>query len=328
MGKGWRTWIGFGLAAIFLALFLYRVDFGQLAQVLGQANYLYIAPAILVYFVGVWFRAWRWHFLLLSLGKFPSRRLISPIVIGFALNNILPARLGLVARAYLVGTREGISKIASGATVIVDQLFDGLALLFFLEVIAIFVPLPPWARAIALAAAVAFIGLFLVLLILALSPGLSRGLAGWLTHRLPGRWQGRVSQGMDRAVEGLASLHSPGRLALAFFLSLLVWLSEAAMYYIVSLSFGLGQPYPVILLVTAMANIAITLPSLPGGIGPFELFGKQTLTLFAVSEAAATGYMAVLHVAVLLPPTVVGLGLLAASRIPLSQAIGSGKGPN
>ncbi|MBI4288842.1 MAG: flippase-like domain-containing protein [Chloroflexi bacterium] len=322
MFKRKTSWLGIGLALVFLVLFLYRVDFRQLLQVLGQANYVYIVPAIMVYFFGVWLRAVRWRLLLQSLGNFPPHRLMPPIVVGFAINNILPARVGLIARAYLVGAWEGISKIGSGATVAVDQLFDGLALLFFLEVIAIAVPLPPWARALALVAAIVFIGFFVLLLIVALSPRLTVQLAGKLTRRLPERWQPRVADGINMALNGLAPLQRPDKLAIAFSLSLLVWATEAAMYYIVSLSFGLHQPYYVMLLLMSIANIAITPPSLPGGIGPFEFFGKQTILLFGVSEGVATAYVAVLHATVLLPVTLVGLALLAARRTSLAQAIG------
>lgn len=316
------SWIGIGLAFVFLALFLYRVNFSQMVQVLQKANYLYIAPAILVYFIGVWFRAVRWRFLLQSLGKFPSHRLVSPILIGFALNNILPARVGVLVRAYLFGMWEGVSKIASFANVVVDQLFDGLALLFFLEVIAILMPLPAWARATALASAIIFVGFFVLLLILALSPRLTRWLVGKLTRWLPQRWQPRISDGVNMTLNGLASLHRPDRIAIAFFLSLLVWATEAAVYYIVALSFGLEQPFYVMLLLTSIANIAITLPSLPGGIGPFEFFGKQTLILFAVSEAVATAYVAIVHIVVLLPVTLVGLALLALKRVSIAEAVG------
>lgn len=316
------AWIGIALAVVFLALFLYRVNFGQIVQTLQKANYLYIAPAILVYFIGVWFRAVRWRFLLQSLGKFPSHRLVSPILIGFALNNILPARVGVLVRAYLFGMWEGANKIASFATVVVDQLFDGLALLFFLGVIVILVPLPMWAWTTALVSAIIFIGFFALLLVLALSPRLARWLVGKLTRWLPQRWQPRISDGVNMTLNGLASLQRPDRIAIAFFLSLLVWATEAAVYYIVAFSFGLEQPFYVMLLLTSIANIAITLPSLPGGIGPFEFFGKQTLFLFAVSEAVATAYVAVVHVVVLLPVTLVGLGLLALKRVSIAEAVG------
>lgn len=319
------SWIGFGLAGLFLVLFLYRVDLGQLVQALKGANYLFLVPAVVVYFVGVCLRAIRWRLLLLSVSNIPPHRLFSPIVIGFAVNNILPARVGLIARTYLLGVRERISVIASGATVAVDQLFDGLALLFFLEAIAVLVPLPAWARAIALAAAALFLSFLGIFLLLALRPHLTRRLAGKLTGRFPQKWQPRVSHGVDMALEGLSSLRRPDRLALAFVLSLLVWSTEAAMYYIVSLSFGLGQPYHVVLLMSSIANIAITLPSLPGGIGPFEFFGKQTLTLFAVPEGVAAAYVGVVHVVLLLPVTIVGMAMLAWKRVSLAEATGRGQ---
>ncbi len=141
-----RLWFSLALTLIFLGLFLYRIDLSEAKRALIEARYIFIGPAILIYFLGAWFRSLRWRLLVAPLARVSSFRLFPLVFIGFAINNIMPGRLGLVARAYLLGRREGISKIASGTTIAVDQMFDGLALLFSIVIISFFVPLPPWAR--------------------------------------------------------------------------------------------------------------------------------------------------------------------------------------
>ncbi len=54
-----------------------------------------------VYFIGVWVRAWRWHYLLRPLKKIPTHTMFPVVAIGYFGNNILPATgRGSAARFY------------------------------------------------------------------------------------------------------------------------------------------------------------------------------------------------------------------------------------
>ena len=53
MSGGKRYWIGFLVGGFFLALFLLTTDWSRLVEALAQANYWYVAPAVLLYTVFV-----------------------------------------------------------------------------------------------------------------------------------------------------------------------------------------------------------------------------------------------------------------------------------
>ena len=60
MLKKRRFWLGLAVTAAFLTLFLYRTNLGEIGLALGRANYSFVAPAVAIYFLGVWIRALRW----------------------------------------------------------------------------------------------------------------------------------------------------------------------------------------------------------------------------------------------------------------------------
>ena len=62
----------------------------------------------------------------------PARRLLPPLAIGFMVNFLFPGRAGEVVRAWLLSRREKTSMSAVFATVVVERLFDGLAVICFL----------------------------------------------------------------------------------------------------------------------------------------------------------------------------------------------------
>lgn len=319
----WRRrrgfWLGLVLAPAFMFFFFRGTDPTEMVRAAARANYYLMAPAVAAYFIGVWLRAVRWRFFLAPLGRFSSWRLFPPVVVGFTINNILPGKLGLVARAHMVGERERISKVASGTSILVDQLFDGVALLLFVAVVSLFVPLPGWARGIATGVSVFYFGLLGLFWLLVSFPETARRLVRPVYRRLPPRWQLKAAAWVELCLSGLNTLRSPGRIAVVFLLSTLVWLMESAMFYLIALSFHLSLSFHMVVLVVAIANMVLTVPSPPGGIGPFEYFGKQTLLVFKVTESAATAYMAVAHFVVLFPITLLGLLLLWRQRRPIVE---------
>jgi len=131
----WRWLIGIVVSVFFLWVAFRQVsDVGHLAEALGSANYLWLAPAVALYLLGLLVRSLRWHILLLPIARIPTASLFGILSIGFLVNNVLPARLGEIARAILVGRRHGISRSAALATIVVERIFDGVVMLLFLGV--------------------------------------------------------------------------------------------------------------------------------------------------------------------------------------------------
>ena len=111
----WRFWAGVVVSVVTLALLVLLVDRDELWHALKTANYLYLAPAIVLYFIGQWFRALRWRYLLSPISRISAMRLYPVIIIGYLANNVLPARLGEVVRAvYLARREEEVSVPAVG----------------------------------------------------------------------------------------------------------------------------------------------------------------------------------------------------------------------
>jgi len=322
--KSLRFWIGLAITLLFLSLFLYplyRTGFAEMGQALREANYFFLLPAILIYFIGVFFRSVRWRYLLKPLGNFSSFRLFPLIVIGFLVNNILPARLGIVARAYILGEREGISKMATGATIVVEQVFDGLTLLSFLVITLLFVPLADWAKSMAWIMALLFLGALVLLVLITFSERLTGKVTELLVRFLPGKWGRSIASWLDSFIKGLGILRSPRKLLIVFTLSVLAWLTEAGVFYILALSFNLGQPFYVLLLATSLSNLAWALLMTQGGLGSFDLACQQTLVSFGVTVGIASSYVLVLHALLLLPATALGFIFLWRENLSLAKIV-------
>ena len=113
--KNWRLWIGIVISAVFLYLSLRGLELDDFWTALQGANYWWLIPGVAVYFLGVWVRAWRWHYMLRPLKKIPTSTMFPIVAIGYMGNNIYPARAGEVLRAAVLRQREGVPHLKTDA---------------------------------------------------------------------------------------------------------------------------------------------------------------------------------------------------------------------
>ena len=314
-----RFWIGCVISLVLLFLFFYQMDFGEIGRALVSARYIFVLPAIAVLIIVMGLKAWRWQYLLRPLKVISFKDIFSVEVIGHMVNAILPLRLGEVARAYLLGEKESVSKMASLATVAVCRVFDGLALLFVVVVLALFLPVAAWLKPVIYITAAVFLGIIMVFLLLASSRGRLERVVDLLLRPLPPRWHDRLQGWVERFITGLAAMKSPRRVGFIFLVSVLVWVGEGTMFYIISFSFSLEQPFPVMLLAAAAANLALLVPSSPGSFGNFEIPCQQVLVFFGVGESLAGAYAIATHAILLLPVILLGFYFLWVENLSLAE---------
>ncbi len=313
MTKRFRLLIGTAVSLFFLAWLFWKVDLGTLWEALHHADYSWVILAAPVYFVGVWLRALRWHYLLAPVSPLPARRLFPYVVLGFMANNVLPLRAGELVRAFLLGQKAELSKTSILATILVERVLDALTLLLFAVVVSLFVPLPEWLRAGVFLVGLAFVGILAVSLAAAFLSGAVLAVTGVLARVLPGALRPRVQDLVRLFLDGLASLRHGRTLGKVSALSLAVWLVEAAVFAVVGNGFQFSPPPPfhAFLLTMSTANLGISIPSSQGGIGVFEFIAASVLQgSFNSDFSQAAAYAFVVHATILAPVTVLGIFFL------------------
>ena len=337
----WQFWLGLCVSAALLLVLVWQVDLTETRDALAEANYVLLAPAIALYFVAVYFRAVRWRYLLSPLRILSVPRLYPVVVIGYMANNLLPARLGELVRSYYLARREGINASSALGTVAVERVYDGVTLLAWAAVagpalwlLGEFDGASNTSRTtwiiLALLTVVLFAGALTFLTCMATMPRFM-SLFDRLTRLVPVRFRPKVQELVRTFVDGLSILNSPRKHLGLFLLSLPVWGLEAAMYFLISYSFGIDDHFGsvgvlvlVVVLLTATSNLATSVPGSIGGIGPFEVVAQQTLVALGIGASVAGAYAGFLHlVALWLPVNIAGLALMWQQHLSLKGLVGA-----
>lgn len=312
--KRWHIWIGLLISAVFLYLALRGVDFGGVWQTLKQANYWWLLPGLLVYFLGVYLRAWRWQYLLKPLKKISLKVLFPIINIGYMGNNVYPARAGEFLRAIILKRRQDVSISGSLATIVVERIFDAVVILGFvllnlgqLTRVGLSTNLAATIQTLAIWAGFIFVLILLVFILVAMFPKPTQKLLTWVvTHLIPQRFRESIQNIGERFLEGLASLRSPADALMVLLTTALIWTFETVLYWSVMKAMGLNLSFLMLMLLNGVVNLVLLVPAAPGGIGTFDAASKVMLEAFGVGAELALGFTLVLRVVLWLPITIVG----------------------
>jgi len=315
--KNPQVLVGLAVSVICGYIAVHGVEWSAVAVTLGRVNLFTLLPATGCLGVLFALRAYRWQRLVEPLHRLPFRPFWLATLIGFMANDILPLRMGELVRAYAFSHLTSVRLSSALATTILERIWDAIMIGILLIVTLSGFPLPPWlARAnllILVASVVALIG-------------------GWWLVRCGVEnfsWvPPRVAMLLANFVGGLRSLHSVSILLVVLCLSLVIWLTLAAYYWVLLRGCGFVLPVQAALMVTVVTVLGVALPAAPGFLGTFQYATVLALSFFSVPKEEALAFSLVAHVLQLVPVIVAGLIALARSGLPLWPAhlIGTRKG--
>ena len=161
-----RIWVGIAISLIALAIAFRQVHLKEVWAALAGVNTWLLAASLLPLLLFLVLRAYRWRILFHPKRGLRVRNLLVVINIGYLLSNILPARLGDVARAYLIGDTEEVSRTTAFSTIVAERVLDALCAVAGFFIVLPFADVPDWmvrSGLIVGGAALAAVVLFVVL---------------------------------------------------------------------------------------------------------------------------------------------------------------------
>ncbi len=275
------------------------------------ADYRLVAPAVLVTLSGYLLRSFRWQRIVRPVAPLSFGSTFSILMMGFAANNLLPARLGEVVRAYLLRRKTGARKTYGVATILLERVCDGLTLILFLGAVSLSMTLPDWGQEVQTVSTLLFAGAAVGIVVLLLQESFVVRAANVVLGILPTRLGGPILRALGTFISGLHALKSRRTIALVFVLSVGVWLLEATSYLLMINAFNVAMsPLTQVLaavFLLVVVNLGIMLPSAPGYVGTFQFFAVMALGAFGVPKETALAVAIASHLMQYLLVTAIGI---------------------
>lgn len=297
MKKITLTILGWLISAGLLVGLAWRLDWGKTWASLSATNLWLILVAALINLIVVGLKTIRWQWLITN-KKTHFKTMLKATMIGMAGNNVLPARGGDWYRIYLLGKWEKISKAALASITGLEKLFDGIAILALFALASMHSTFPEWVRRGTLIVTGVIIGGLIICVLFRLH------------HRrnvdIPHTRRGKISQLIYNLGSGMSILEEKGQFGATLVLSLVIALLQIATLFTVQKAFGIMLPLWVPILVYIAINLAITVPSAPSGIGPFEVAAVLAYAWQGLAKEVAFNVALIYHVVQVIPVTAIG----------------------
>ena len=312
-----RAIAGMAIGGALLWLALRGTSADELAGLARHVQWQWIANAIALYWVALLWRTARWRLLLQGIAPEASieceqfHRIGEVLLVGYAVNNVLPARLGELFRADYAGRRLGLNRAAVFGTIVIERLADLLVIVVGLGgglavLCSIDGALPAgYSAPLAIAAAAAAAAM------------IAAGGSIWgamrrpqLIDRLP-RFARRAA---SELLGGLGCLQHSG-IGSVLLLTLLIWTLEGvAIWSLVhSAGFALGAAQTAVLL--GALNLGTLVPTAPAYLGSYQLIFGWCLAGFGLPAAIGVFGASLMQLLVLGPVSIAGLLLYSTRHV-------------
>lgn len=316
MMRHWKLILGTAVSGLLLWWALRDVSAAEVMRELRRADPWLFLASVVAATLAFPIRALRWRSLLLpAAGPVPFRPRFAATSMGFAANNLLPARIGEFVRAYSLHRMAPISTSAALGSLVVERIFDGLVLVAFLFASMAAPSFPAGEvggidpRAAATVVAVAMAGVGVLLFVLVTAPVRSVAFVEELAARfLPHRMRRPLVEALRAFLEGVAVLRDGRLFLISLAWAVAQWAFLAGSYLLALRAFGIDQvPFAGAVFLQSLIALAVAIPSSPGFFGPFEAAAKLGLALWEIPPEQAVSFAVGFHLGGFVPVTLIGL---------------------
>ena len=310
------------LVSVICLYFAFRgINIKESIEIVKNINVVYFLISLVLSVVIIALRGLRWECFIPLKKPIKKRTIVMATYIGYMGNNILPAKLGEVARAYILGVKENVSKSALIASVVTERLFDVITGGVILTLSVIFIPnLPKTVTYAAIALFVFSMAGFLVLIFLVWKREFAHKFFHKIFGILPKNIGEKLIEFSCNFIDGIGFKNDPKHIFLIFFYTFLYLIGQVLTISFLLTSFNIKASVMIALFMFAVGGFGFAVPSAPSGIGPFEWAVIFGLSLIGVERNIAAPYALVYHIMGIVPIVIIGFIFLFMLGIDLKTA--------
>jgi len=298
------------VTVVFSYIALSDINFSEVWSALRSCDYWWLTPALVAFGLGNVARALRWRSLFAPGRRPPLGPTLDATMIGYFYNSIMPARAGEAARVVVLTRRSSAPPVETVGTIVVERLYDIIAILAIFFIAQPWLPHVSWFRAAAIAAIVLALAIAVVAAILVIYGERPLRFVLRPLGRVPLFSGERLEKTVTELAHGLSGLRNREVAVEAFLWTILAWMLTALCSYLVSVAFHLHLPFACGVLVAVAIGLSMILPSPPAAIGVFEGAAILALKAYGLPKSTILPYALVLHAVNFVPFVLVGAWLL------------------
>jgi uncharacterized protein (TIRG00374 family) len=312
-------WLGLVIGSLALYLAWRGLEWSQVIQVLSRAHWFNIALALTAILLAFALMAWRWQ-LVVAQPEVSYRKAWTSLFVALMVNNLLPGRVGELARPILMARQTGLAQGYLLAKAFIDRIFDLAVLGAWGGWMLLFIPTMPWARQVTVSGII-ICALVLIGVLVLKAPFLQHKLMQLQMPWLPVALRTKIFRLREDFHIGLQNVQPSwwALTALTFF----IWGLVGASLYLTLQALSVYLDFWSLVLLGVSLNLGALIPALPGQVGTYQLIAVWVLGSFGIEKEAALGFALMHHALWYVPSVLLGFISLGYSSMSLKQLLRS-----
>ncbi|NTW76808.1 MAG: flippase-like domain-containing protein [Syntrophaceae bacterium] len=311
--------LGIIISAVLVYLSVRGINLQDIVSDLQHIHVGYVALFLIVALLMQWLRSYRWGVILQPLEKIDQISLFSVTSVGYLAIAAIPARIGELARPYLIAKKSTVQMSSALGTIIVERVLDSFSVLTIAVIILLLTDLPSWMIKSSLLLFALTLAIFCCIVGLVWRRKAALEIINRILSRLPGKFANKIDEIIHRFIDGFQIIVNIRLLFYLLFLSAIVWLLDVLAIYILFEAFGFTLPVMASFIVMVILMVGIAVPTAPGYIGSWHFSCILALGLFGIAKTDALSYAVVYHFLSMIVIVVLGAGFLPFNKFSVSD---------
>ena len=311
--------LGILISVVLVYLSVRGINFRDILSDLKNIQLSYIALFLILVILMQWLRSYRWGVILQPLEKIDQLSLFSVTSVGFLAIAAIPARLGELARPYLIAKRSSIKMSSALGTIIVERVLDSFSVLTISVIVLFLNDLPSWMIKSSVLLFLLTLLVFCCIVGLIWRRQAALRIINRILSRLPGKFANKIDELIHRFIDGFQIIVNIKLLLYLFLLSAAIWLLDVLAIYVLLEAFGFTLPVMASFIVMIILIVGIAVPTAPGYIGSWHFSCILALGFFGIAKPAALSFAVVYHFLSMIIVVILGVIFLPFNKFSVSD---------
>ena len=307
------------ISIVLVYLSVRGINLQDVSIALKKIQFIYVLFFILLVLIMQWLRSYRWGVILQPMEKIDQISLFSVTSVGFLAIASIPARIGELARPYLISKKSSIKMSSAMGTILVERVLDGFSVLTIAVVVLFFIELPSWLIISTFFVFSLTVVMLCFILVLVWHREKALNIVNKILSKFHGKFANKIDELIHHFIDGFQVITDIKILLYLFFLSALVWLVDVLAIYMLLLAFGFNLPAIASFVVMIFLIVGIAIPTAPGYLGTWHLACVRGVMLFGLAEAEALSFAVVYHFLSMAIVLVLGVIFLPFNKFSISD---------
>jgi uncharacterized protein (TIRG00374 family) len=303
--------VGILVSIITILLIVFLVDFNEVwcnLKKLSLGSFIFL---LLLYLLSMLLRSYRWFAIIRQKEEVSIVLIFKALVYGYMINQLLPAKVGEVARAEYVARKSTRKRSFLIGTIVAERIFDFFIIMIFFGFSILYSETVMERLHSNIVPVIIMLVLFALAIILLFNVKVFKSISKFFPKKIE-IFFNNIIDNLSLSFELFKSYKKTLRMVVV---SIIIWSITLVMFFIIMKDLSISIPFYAYFFIVSAGTFGMIIPSTSANIGVYHAVAMGSLMLFMVPKEQALSFAIIAHAIDFFPNIILGSIFLGLGRL-------------